>query len=89
MPSAQLMKVCPKPTCPHEQRPQPVENFHRNKSTPDGRQGYCRECMRAWRRASYDRDKERLANQRHWKRRQAYQQTYMKEYRQGKRRRQQ
>ncbi len=86
MPQAQWRKLCP--SCP-EKGWQPIENFHFNKSAPDGRQVYCKECVRARRRASYDPDKERLAILRQWKRRQAYQRTYIKEYRQGKRRRQQ
>ncbi len=78
-----IVKQCPK--CGETK---PLEAFHRW-SHRDGRQVYCKECVRARRRASYDPDKERLAILRQWKRRQAYQRTYIKEYRQGKRRRQQ
>lgn len=39
-------KVCPNPQCPHGGQPQPIDNFSRHKRNPDGRQSWCKACMR-------------------------------------------
>ncbi len=40
------MKVCSRADCPHGGAAQPVSNFFRNRSQPDGRDYYCVECRK-------------------------------------------
>jgi hypothetical protein len=49
-------KVCPR--CP-ERGEQPLSAFHANRSTVDGRAGFCRACYRVWRA-----ERERVARKR-------------------------
>lgn len=39
-------KTCTDPKCPHEGKPQPVENFRKNHKSMDGRLNTCNACMR-------------------------------------------
>lgn len=40
------MKICSNPKCQHKGKPQPLSNFHRKKKSPDGLQGYCKDCSK-------------------------------------------
>lgn len=51
-----ITKVCSCPTCGARGQPQPLEAFGNNKSSPDGKHWYCRNCnnakQRAWKAAN-------------------------------------
>ena len=39
-------KICSNPNCKHNGQPQPLNNFHKNKSKKDGYNSHCKTCMR-------------------------------------------
>ncbi len=74
-------KVCP--NCP-ERGLQPLDNFYKCTSAPDGHQYVCKVCQRARVLASF-RKHGRSSPTAY----REYQRDYLRDYRQGKRRRQQ
>ena len=43
-----MLKMCPR--CPEGQRHKPMSEFYNNKASPDGKQGFCKECYREYKK---------------------------------------